>query len=301
MNTDLVKNGAVSNDAVGKPLPTALAIHDLSCFGKCALTVVLPVLSASGVETVPIPTALLSTHTGGFDGYYFEDLTDQMGKISKHLSELNIEVDAIYTGFLGSEAQIEKVCGIIDAFGGKSDEKNPLVLVDPVMGDDGRLYSTYTKELMLGMRELCKKADVITPNVTEACFLTDTEYVNRIEGGESEALAYASGMAKKMLLFGVKKVVITGIHFENKVATYGCDQDGGEFIYSSEYVKHPYPGTGDLFASVLLGRLMREDSFEASAVFASEFTKRVIEYSANFNTPIRNGVAFEPFLCELNK
>lgn len=301
MNTDLnAKCGSVSNDAVGKPLPTALAIHDLSCFGKCALTVVLPVLSASGVETVPIPTALLSTHTGGFDGYYFEDLTLQMGEIAKHLYELNIKVDAIYTGFLGSEAQIEKVCGIIDSFGGERNSERPFVLVDPVMGDDGRLYSTYTNALMLGMRELCKKADVITPNVTEACFLTDTEYLPRIEGGESEALAYVSKMAKKLLGFGVKKVVITGIHFENKVATYGCDREGSEFIYSSEYVKHPYPGTGDLFASVLLGRLMRGSDFEAAAVMASDFTKRVIEYSARFNTPIRNGVAFEPFLSELN-
>lgn len=296
MNTDLDKIGSVGNDAVGKPLPTALAIHDLSCFGKCALTVVLPVLSAAGVETVPIPTALLSTHTGGFDGYYFEDLTDQMGSISKHLNELNITVDAIYTGFLGSEAQIDKVCGIIDAF----DKNNTLVLVDPVMGDDGRLYSTYTNDLMLGMRELCKKADVITPNVTEACFLTDTEYKSRIDGGEKEAFEYASGMAKKMLLFGVDKIVITGIHYGNKVATYGLSKDGGEFMYSSEYVKHPYPGTGDLFASVLLGGLVKGRSFEDSAVFASDFTKRVIEYSAKFNTPIRNGVAFESFLHELN-
>ena len=297
MNTDLDNSRSVGNDAVGKPLPTALAIHDLSCFGKCALTVVLPVLSAAGVETVPIPTALLSTHTGGFDGYYFEDLTAQMGEISNHLNELNITVDAIYTGFLGSEAQIEKVCGIIDAF----DKEDSLVLVDPVMGDDGRLYSTYTKELMLGMRELCRKADVITPNVTEACFLTDTEYRNGVEGGEAEALEYASGMAKKLLAFGVDKIVITGIHYGNMVATYGFSRDDGEFMHSSEYVKHPYPGTGDLFASVLLGGLMREKSFKEAAVFASDFTKRVIEYSARFDTPIRNGVAFEPFLRELNK
>ena len=297
MNTDLDKSRSVGNGAVGKPLPTALAIHDLSCFGKCALTVVLPVLSASGVETVPIPTALLSTHTGGFDGYYFEDLTRQMGDISKHLNELNIAVDAIYTGFLGSEAQIDKVCGIIDSF----KNNGPLILVDPVMGDDGRLYSTYTNELMLGMRELCKKADVITPNVTEACFLTDTEYKNAVDGGEEEALEYASAMAKKLLSFGVDKIVITGIHYENKVATYGYSRDGEEFMYSSEYVKHPYPGTGDLFASVLLGGLLKKKSFRESVVFASELTKRVIEYSAKFDTPIRNGVAFEPFLHELNQ
>ena len=280
----------------GKPLPTALAIHDLSCFGKCALTVVLPVLSASGVETVPIPTALLSTHTGGFEGFYFEDLTRQMGRITEHFDELNIKTDAIYTGFLGSEAQIEKVSAIIDRFGG---EGKALVMVDPVMGDDGRLYSTYTEELMLGMRELCKKADIITPNLTEACFLTDTEYKPAIEGGESEALAYVSGIAERLLCFGVKKVVITGIHYGDMVATYGYDTEGGEILHASEYVKHPYPGTGDLFASVLLGRLMRGRDFEEAVSTASDFTKRVIEYSAEFDSPIRNGVAFEPFLCEL--
>ena len=279
-----------------KPMPTALAIHDLSCFGKCALTVVLPVLSASGVETVPIPTALLSTHTGGFEGFYFEDLTHQMGRITEHLSELNIKTDAIYTGFLGSEAQIEKVSTIIDRFGG---DGRTLVMVDPVMGDDGRLYSTYTEELMLGMRELCKKADIITPNLTEACFLTDTEYKSEIEGGEDEALAYVSGIAEKLFCFGVKRVVITGIHYGDMVATYGCDINGGEILHASEYVRRPYPGTGDLFASVLLGRLMQGRGFEEAVATASEFTKRVIEYSARFDTPIRNGVAFEPFLREL--
>lgn len=281
-----------------RPLPRAIAIHDLSCFGKCALTVVLPVLSASGVEAVPIPTALLSTHTGGFDGYYFEDLTSQMGEISKHFGKLNIEADAIYTGFLGSEAQIEKVSSIIDSFSESS--QRPLVMVDPVMGDDGRLYSTYTRELMLGMRELCKKADIITPNITEACFLTDTEYRENIAGGEREAFEYASAMARKMLSFGVKKIVITGIHYGNMVATYGYDTEGGEFMHASEYVKHPYPGTGDLFASVLLGKLMKNADFCEAVRLTSELTKRVIEYSAQFDTPIRNGVAFEPFLHELN-
>ena len=295
MNTDL-KNGSVCADAVGKPLPTALAVHDLSCFGKCALTVVLPTLSAAGIETVPIPTALLSTHTGGFDGYYFEDLTPQMERIVEHLESLDASVDAIYTGFLGSEAQIETVCGIIERLG--NGQNKALVLVDPVMGDDGKLYSTYTEELMLGMRELCKKADVITPNITEACFLTDTEYRPNIDN-EEEALEYVSGMSKKLLGFGVDRIVVTGIHYQNKVATYGYDRDGEEFIYSSEYIKRPYPGTGDLFASVLLGGLMNKSSFKESVIKASDFTKRVIEYSSRFDTPIRNGVAFEPFLHEL--
>ena len=122
-------------------LPTALALHDLSCFGKCALTVIIPTLSAMGVQTVPIPTAFLSTHTGGFEGFYFEDLTDSMGKIADHLEEVGVKADAVYTGFLGSEKQISTVSDIIDRFGS-------LVLVDPVMGDDGKLYSTYNEDMV---------------------------------------------------------------------------------------------------------------------------------------------------------
>ena len=142
-------------------LPTALALHDLSCFGKCALTVIIPTLSAMGVQTVPIPTAFLSTHTGGFEGFYFEDLTPAMDKIADHLQDVGVEADAVYTGFLGSEEQISTVMGIIDRFGKSDGEGNkPLVLVDPVMGDDGRLYSTYNEEMVEGVKKLCEKADV---------------------------------------------------------------------------------------------------------------------------------------------
>lgn len=297
MNTDLnAKARSVGRCAVGSYLPTALAIHDLSCFGKCALTVVLPTLSAAGVQTVPIPTALLSTHTGGFDGYYFEDMTDQMQSIADHLHTLKVKVDAIYTGFLGSEKQIETVSEIIDKFGAEA----PIVLVDPVMGDDGDLYSTYTGGLMLGMRELCKKADVITPNLTEACFLTDTDYKDTSGMTEREASEYASGIMKKLKKFGADRIAITGLHYDNnKVASYGYDKDIGEFIYGSEQIDRSYPGTGDLFASVLLAWLMKGDSFKAAVEKASSFTKRVIEYTSHFNTPIRNGVFFEPFLGEL--
>jgi len=298
MNTDLNnRSRSVGRGAVGSYLPTALAIHDLSCFGKCALTVILPTLSAAGVQTVPIPTALLSTHTGGFEGFYFEDMTGQMERIAEHLNVIEVKVDAIYTGFLGSAEQIKTVSGIIDTF---TKEERPLVLIDPVMGDDGVLYSTYTRELMLGMRELCKKADVITPNITEACFLTDTEYKETADMTEMEASEYASGIMKKLKTFGAEKIAITGLHYDNnKVATYGYDNEIGEFIYGSEQIDRSYPGTGDLFASVLLAWLMKGMSFRSAVEKASSFTKTVIEYTSHFDTPIRNGVYFEPFLGEL--
>ena len=277
-------------------LPTALALHDLSCFGKCALTVIIPTLSAMGVQTVPIPTAFLSTHTGGFEGFYFEDLTDSMGKIADHLEEVGVKADAVYTGFLGSEKQISTVSAIIDRFGNDS-----LVLVDPVMGDDGRLYSTYNEEMVKGIKELCKKADVITPNVTEACLLTDIEYRDTACLTEKETVEYAEKLCSELKNFGVKKIAITGLHYnQNMVGTYGCDELG-EFLYGREYIKKSYPGTGDLFASVLLGELLRNKDFRTSVARASDFTKKVIEYSSQFDTPARNGVAFEPFLCELGK
>ena len=283
-------------------LPTALAIHDLSCFGKCALTVILPTLSAMGVQAVPIPTAFLSTHTGGFEGFYFEDLTGAMDKIADHLVSVGATADAVYTGFLGSEEQISTVSGIIDRFGAADSEGNkPLILVDPVMGDDGRLYSTYNNIMVEGMKRLCEKADVITPNVTEACFLTGEEMIDTASMTESQVCEYAEGLCRKLLRFGVNKIAITGIHYGgDKVGTYGYD-GGDAFLYGREHVNKSYPGTGDLFASVLLGDMLRGRDFKAAIVSASEFTGRVIEYSSKFDTPTRNGVAFEPFLSELGK
>ncbi len=282
-------------------LPTALALHDLSCFGKCALTVIMPTLSAMGVQTVPIPTAFLSTHTGGFEGFYFEDLTSAMDKIADHLQKVGVEADAVYTGFLGSEEQISTVSRIIDRFGKADTEGNkPLILVDPVMGDDGRLYSTYNNEMVEGVKKLCEKADVITPNVTEACFLTGEAFKELSNASEEEAKKYADALCEKLLCLGAKKIVITGIHYGgNKVGTYGFD--GESFFCGREHVNKSYPGTGDLFASVLLGELLRKKDFKESVISASDFTRKVIKYSSNFDTPTRNGVAFEPFLAELGK
>ncbi len=293
----LDRNITVGGEAVGRALPTALAVHDLSCFGKCALTVVIPVLSASGVQTVPIPTALLSTHTGGFDGYYFEDMTAQMDKIAEHLNNINVDTQAVYTGFLGSEAQIDCVSRIIDSF----EREDTVVLVDPVMGDDGRLYSTITRELGLGMKQLCKKADIITPNITEACFLTDTEYVDTKLLTEKEAREYVAPIMEKLKAFGADSIALTGIHYDGgKVATLAYNKTEGEAFCGNDRIKASYPGTGDLFASVLLGRILKGETFCGAVAFASAFTKRVIEYSAKFDYPTRQGVLFETFLNELN-
>ena len=279
------------------PLRKIAAIHDISCFGRCALTVIIPTLSAMGNQVVPVPTCLLSSHTGGFNDLYFKDLSDSIEEIADHFERLELKFDAIYTGFLGSAGQIEHVKDFICKFEGES----TLVFVDPVMGDDGKLYSTYTHELMLGMKELCRHADIITPNLTEACFLTDTEYTSTHGMNEDELKAFSRKLCDKLEQTGAKRIVITGLAMgEDKLCVCGKDTETGEFIfYSFDRVEKNYPGTGDLFACILLGALIRGNRFETAIKLSADFTRRVMKYSARFDTPAREGVAFEAFLGDI--
>ncbi len=281
------------------PLRRVAAIHDLSCFGRCALTVIIPTLSAMGVQVVPVPTCLLSSHTGGFaySDLHFEDLSHSIEGISRHFDKLDLKFDAIYTGFLGSAGQIDSVKAFIDRFAGEG----TTVLVDPVMGDDGRLYSTYTEELMQRMSELCHGAHIITPNLTEACFLTGTSYVDTKKMSREELTEYVHGLCLSLAHTGADRIVITGIEStDGELCVCGIDNKSGEFFfYAFHRIDKSYPGTGDLFASVLLGGLMRGDSFETSIRFAADFTARVMEYSSHFATPEREGVALEAFIGEL--
>lgn len=281
---------------MNKRIPRVAAIHDLSCFGRCALTVIIPTLSAMGIQVVPIPTALLSTHTGGFEREQlaFTDLSDKMTDIADHFDRLGLEFDAIYTGFLGDAAQIDIVSDFIDRFGGG----DCLVFVDPVMGDDGLLYSTYTDELMSGMAKLCAKADIITPNLTEACFLTGQPYVSSA-GSEVEAAEKASLLCEKLKGITSADVCITGIHYgDGMVATY-ASRAGESMMYGAKHIGRSYPGTGDLFASVMLGKLIGGMSFDVAAKTASKFTRDVIKYSEKFGDETRNGVILEPMLKKL--
>lgn len=287
------------NEAAKRPVKRIAAIHDLSCFGRCSLTVIIPALSALGYQVIPVPTALLSTHTGGFDGIHFLDTTDSVKRISEHFEKLNITFDAVYTGFLGSEEQIELVEDFIKRFG-----KNGCpIAIDPVMGDDGILYSTYNDALVRGMSTLCRHADIITPNLTEACFLTGIPYKNTAQMTESERTSYLHTLLSALESDEKKKIVITGIcDGADKLAVYGTDPDAdGEFAFSVSRISKNYPGTGDLFASVLIGEYLRSGDFKASARFASEFTSKVMSHTAKFDTPTRDGVALEAFLHELTE
>lgn len=285
-----------------KHIPRVAALHDLSAFGRCALTVVIPALSAMGIQVLPVPTALLSTHTGGFDDYYFRDMSESILPIADHWSTLGIAPDAVYTGFLSNDAQCDIIEQFIDHFRGEK----TLVLVDPVFGDDGVLYSSCTPALVERMRALCTHSDVLVPNLTEACMLCNVPYLDTAAMSPTELNEYIGTLLEKMSAFGAKRIAITGIvtDRENRVATVGIDRterslDPSPFSVTLRREGGSYPGTGDLFASVLLGKLLMGTPFAKACTAASAFVRDCIRVSAKFDTPHREGVALEPCLYKL--
>lgn len=264
----------------------------MSCFGRCALTVVIPVLSAMEIQTVPLPTALLSTHTGGFNGFSFLDLTEQMEMVSEHWAELELKFDAIYSGFLGSEDQVDIVKRFVERFS----SKDTIVLVDPVMGDNGVLYKTMTDGICGKMRELTNCADIITPNMTEAFFLLGIPVSEHTEELVNDMLYRLSEYTGK--------VVITGVRLKNLneefVGTASYDRASGiPVLYNRKTVNKHYPGTGDIFASVLLGNMISGVNLTDAAKTASDFVYEVIADTARFDLPERNGVLLEKNLYKL--
>ncbi len=268
------------------------AIHDISCFGKCSLTVALPVISAMGVEVSAIPTAVLSTHTGGFTGYTFRDLTEDILPIVRHWQTLNLHFDAIYTGYLGSFEQIDIVRESFRAL--KSDDT--LLAVDPVMADNGKLYAHFPKDFPAGMRKLCAEADVIVPNLTEAALLLDEPYV---EGPYDRG--YIEGLMMRLSQMGPRRVVLTGVWFdENTLGAASYDRDTGAFGVSlAPRIEGYYHGTGDVFASVLVGSLLNGCGLEQAVELAVNFTAASIRRTRDAGTDIRFGVNFEAGLSAL--
>lgn len=268
-----------------------LAIHDLSCFGRCALTVVLPTLSAMAHQVTPLPTALLSTHTGGFRDMVITDLSDTMLPSFLHMVESGAKFDAVYSGFLGSASQIDTVKHIIES------SKGALICVDPVMGDSGVLYQTYTEKMKTRMSELCHMADVITPNLTEAAFLLDEDYVSTFEMSENEAKAFSNRLINRLKeKYGCPYITITGIEYQKSdgvyVATAVLEKDNFSFI-SNKHEGTGYPGTGDIFASVLLGHMLNGKRFDECAELASRFIRELVYDTYAAGTPVRDGVLLE--------
>lgn len=272
------------------------AIHDLSGFGKCSLTVALPILSAAGIETSALPTAILSTHTGGISGYTYHDLTEDMRPVMKHWKSLDIKFDAIYTGFLGSFEQLDIVKEFFDAFR----QEDNLILVDPVMGDNGELYTVFTREFAVGMRMLCQKADIIVPNLTEAALLLDEPFH---PGPYTHA--YIESLLRKLGALGPQKVVLTGVYFKEDelgAATYDRTTDTIDYVFTQKIPGY-YHGTGDVFASALLSALLNDFSLIDAAAIAVHFTTDSIRRTYKAKTDYRFGVNFEQsfpdFLKEL--
>lgn len=263
-----------------------VAIHDISCVGKCSLTVALPVLSAAGVEVSVLPTALLSTHTGGFDGYTYLDLTDEIPKIVNHWKSLGLKVDAFYTGFLGSEAQADMVCGIIDALA----DADTLIFTDPVMGDNGRLYSSFLPTFPEKMKTLCRRSQILTPNLTEACLLTNTEY--RHDGYDRE---YIEEILRKLASFGAETVIITGVSLEKGTlgAAYSDTKTGESGFSFSGNVNGMFHGAGDVFAAALLGALLNEKDIKTAVDIALDLTVGSIKRTYAAQTDTRFGLDFE--------
>lgn len=266
-----------------------IAAHDLSGLGRCSLSVVMPILSVMGIQACPLPTAILSTQTDGFNDFTFRDLTEDIDSYFNHLYGNCEKFDAFYSGFLGSVEQIEKIRTIT-----KKVKDNTLVLVDPVMGDGGEYYSTYTNEMSKEMTKLVSSAHIIVPNVTEASFLLSEE--PKKEYTDADIKSYI----KRLATLTGATVVITGIKGKGSISC-AFSHDGGITVgfQENKSLSCHYPGTGDIFASVMLGRLLKGKSLAESVADSADFVKDVMEYSCQFDYPKREGVLLEANLLKL--
>ena len=274
--------------------PKVAAVQDLSGLGRCSLSVILPVLSVMGAQCCPLPTAVLSAHTAfpAPGTAAFQDLTGAMEQTLRHWEALHTSFDAIYSGFLGSSQQIGVLRRLIQRFR----RKETLVLIDPVMGDHGRVYRTYTPEMCEQMIQLAAEADLITPNLTEAALLLGEpfDHIPASQAGIEEWL-------RRLSLGGKRSVVITGVSLAPKALGAGClDARSGKIRFAmARQEPGQFFGTGDLFAAVLLGSLLRGETLSESTARAVDFIQKSVARTLAAGTPMLEGVQFEPLLREL--
>jgi pyridoxine kinase len=265
-----------------------LTIQDISCVGQCSLTVALPILSACGLETCILPSAVLSTHTAGFSGFTFRDLTDDMPAIQEHWKKENIKFKAIYTGYLGSIKQVGYVRDILKTMG----TDDCVRIVDPAMADNGKLYSIFDMEYVDAMRVLCGEADILVPNITEACFLTGEEYKEVYDE------SYIRALAEKLAALGAKTVVLTGVSYEQGTTGVVVYENGKMEYYKHDKMAKGSHGTGDIYASAFVGALMNGKSVYESAKIAADYTVKCI-INTQDDAEHWYGAKFEPVLREL--
>lgn len=263
-------------------------INDLSGIGRCSLTAAIPVLSALGVQCCPFPTAVLSNQTE-FDKFTFLDITDEMIRYKETWNELGINFDCIYSGFLGSEKQIDIVLNFVQ------EKEKVLTVVDPVMGDNGTLYDTFTDVMCKKMKKLVSIADIVTPNLTEACILTGEVYDKYGTSNEK-----VMKIAREIADMGPEKVIITGIIGENKIYNFAYDKNEDKyFMVESDFNHESYSGTGDIFTSIIIGLLLNGHDLNFSIKNATNFIYNAINFTSKFNTNPKEGIMFELFLKEL--
>ncbi len=279
----------------GDYIPRSAAVHDLCGYGKCSLGVAIPVLSAAGCDVCPVPTGIFSSHTA-FPGWYMYDVTEALPDYLAAWAKINVEIDAIYSGFLGAPSHVDRIRELYDAY------PEALRLVDPVMADHGKVYPTYTPELCAAMVDLAKEADILTPNLTEAAIILGREWP-----GQGISDEEAREWVAALLDAGAKNVVLKGIHREgedevhNFVGSGQLDDDGqvvaGEILrISNPYLPYQLHGTGDVYASALLAAIMCGRSVADSAAFAGTMVYEAMVLSAKQPRYLERGVSFEPLL-----
>lgn len=278
-----------------KIIQKVAAIHDLSGFGRASLTTIIPILSTMEIQTCPLPTAVLSTQTSGFEDYSFIDLTDYMEEHIAHWKKLNLDFDCIYSGFLGSVRQIQIVSDFVEYF----KRKDNLVVVDPVLGDNGSLYDTMGEEMVCEMKKLVSKADIITPNFTEAAFLLEEDCRKNIS--EEEIKNWLVRLSE----LGPKIVIITSVpsNEEEKTVTVMAYEKEENLFHkvSSEYIPVSYPGTGDAYTSVVVGVLLQGGTLYQAIKKGADFIGKCIKLSYKYEYPAREGVLLEKNLKFLRK
>ena len=265
-------------------------INDMSGFGRCSITVALPIISAMKIQCCPLPTAILSAHTG-FPDFFIKDFTPYMNRYMEHWKSQKIEFDGIATGFLGSKEQISQV---IRFFGLFKSEHN-LILVDPVMGDYGKLYSSYTEEMCNEMKRLIPYADILTPNLTEACRLLDISY-HEVDVSLEGLMKICQCLSE----MGPEKIVITGLQSNSKITNFIYEKGKEPQTIQVEKIGEDRSGTGDVFSSVLFGNIINGEDFYSAAKKAVDFVSKAIKFTNELETPENYGLCFEEFLTELN-
>ncbi len=265
-----------------------LTIQDISCVGQCSLTVALPIISACGIETCVLPSAVLSTHTAGFTGFTFRDLTEDMPGIKDHWVKEGIAFDAIYTGYLGSTKQIEYIEDFFKTVAAPGCVK----IVDPAMADNGKLYPGFDDAFVDAMKGLCAKADFIVPNITEACFLTDSDY------REEYDTAYIDTLLSKLTALGCKNVILTGVSYKPERTGVLVLQDGQKAYYEHDKLPNSCHGTGDIYSSAFTGALVRGKTAYDAAKIAADYTVECIKATAG-DASHWYGAKFEPVLMKL--